>query len=150
MKSKNMEKHHTAVLWAIILSEGSHIFCCVLPTLFSVMSLLAGFGMIGAMPGVFVEIHERLHAWEIPMIIFSGAILALGWGLHRYSQRIDCHDTGCGHGPCAPKKSKTAFFLKIATILFLVNVMVWLVFHRGLHIFVPEYAETHETHAHVH
>lgn len=146
-----MEKHHATVLWAIILSEGSHIFCCVLPTVFSIASLLAGFGLIGAMPGVFVEVHEGLHAWEVPMILISGGVLVLGWGLHLYSQRIDCHDTGCGHGPCAPKKSKTLIFLKFATALFVINIAVWLVFHRGMQIFTPAPAaveQHHHDHAH--
>lgn len=125
------EHHRKAIVWAVLLSEGSHIFCCVLPTLFSVLSLLSGAGMISMMPASLVSMHDILHQYEVPMIIASAVILAIGWGLHLYSQKIDCHDTGCAHGPCETKKSKTHIFLIIATLLFAVNVSVYMIFHRS-------------------
>lgn len=128
---------------AIIASEASHIFCCVLPTVFSLLSLMVGLGMVTAMPGGMVFLHEALHAWEIPMISASGGIIVLGWALHYYSMKIDCHDTGCGHGPCGPKKKTATTILKIATVLFAVNLLIYLVFHQGADIFMPETAEIH-------
>src|SRR5690606_14732462 len=88
----------------IILSESMHIFCCVLPTLFSLMGLLAGLGVVAALPPSFNTLHEALHAYEVPLIIVSGLLIALGWGVDRYSRKIDCHDTGCCHEPCGPQK----------------------------------------------
>ena len=45
----SMEKRRKAVFWAVLLSETSHLFCCVLPSVFSVLSLLVGVGMISNM-----------------------------------------------------------------------------------------------------
>lgn len=133
-----MQRIQTGIFWAVILSETSHVFCCVLPTLFSLLSLLAGIGMISSMPGPLVNIHETLHEWELPIVALSGLILATGWGLHRYSLRLDARQSCCAHGECAPSKRRSSTILKIATILFVVNVTVFLFFHRGLGIFVPD------------
>lgn len=132
-----MQRIQTGIFWAVVLSETSHVFCCVLPTLFSVLSLLAGVGMISALPAPLVGLHEALHEWEIPVIVASGAILALGWGLHAYSLRLDSRQSCCVHGECAPSKRRSSVVLKIATVLFVVNVFVFAVFHRGLGFFEP-------------
>lgn len=124
------DKLHKSVFWAVLLSEGSHIFCCILPTLFSVFSLLAGLGVVATMPTFMVSIHDTLHHWELPMIAISGLLLALGWGLTIYSDKIDCHDTGCCHGACAPQKSRGHLVLKIATVLFIFNIVIYLGLHR--------------------
>ncbi len=125
------------IIYAVVVSECSHIFCCVLPTLFSLFSLLAGVGLLGALPAPLVELHEILHEWEIPMIIGSGVILLMGWGLYAVSLRMDCHTTGCGHGPCTPRKNRAGLILLIATILFGANVLVFGVFHRGMGLGAP-------------
>lgn len=149
------QQRRKTIIWAVILSEGTHVFCCVLPTLFSVLSFMTGAGMIGVMPGFMVSMHDVLHHYEVPMIFISALILSLGWALHVYSQKIDCHDTGCGHGPCGPKKSKTHFLLIGATALFFVNVSVYFLFHRagfGLSAPTHEIALEHphdHTHDHV-
>jgi hypothetical protein len=150
-----MERVRKGIFWAVIVSEFSHVFCCVLPTLFSLAGLLAGAGVLVAMPGPLVDLHDTLHAYEIPMIIGSGGILALGWALHALAARIDCHDTGCGHGPCTPGKRRAATILKIATILFVANVLVFLVFHRGMGLGLgtpehPAHAAHHHDHHHHH
>ncbi|MCD8520300.1 MAG: hypothetical protein LRY76_07005 [Alphaproteobacteria bacterium] len=127
-----MRKLHKTVNVAIFLSEISHIFCCVLPTLFSVLTLLAGLGVLAAVPVLMVHVHDFIHHYELWVIGISGALIALGWGLHRYSLKMDCHDTGCHHPPCTPVKRKTSKFLIVATILFAVNVLVYGVVHQGL------------------
>lgn len=124
-----MQRIQKALGWAILASETSHVFCCVLPTLAGVFSLLSGLGVIGVLPTGIMEFHHIMHQWEIPMIFASGLILALGWGLYGLSRRIDCHDTGCVHGDCAPKKDRTAMILKIASVLFVVNTAIYLAFH---------------------
>lgn len=129
-----MEKIRKTIYFGVILSEASHVFCCVLPTLFSVVSLLTGLGLVSAMPPVFYRLHEVLHEYELTMIVISALVLGLGWGLHRLSKQVDCHDTGCCHGPCAPQKDRVLTVLKIATGLFIFNLAVYLVFHRGLGI----------------
>lgn len=138
-----MEKQKKAIFWAIIVSETSHIFCCVLPVLFSFASLFAGLGMISALPAGYVAFHDFMHRWEVPMIAVSAMILVFGWWLYFHSQKVDCHDTGCHHPPCTPQKDKTNLILKIATALFIFNVAVYLVFHRGMGVMMPH--AQHET-----
>lgn len=116
----------------VILSEASHVFCCVLPTLFSIMGILVGLGVAGAMPLWLSGVHEMIHEWELPIIISSGMILLLGWTVYHVSEKMDCHDTGCHHPPCGPKKKSVATILKIATLLFIGNIAVFLIFHKGL------------------
>lgn len=71
----------------VILSEASHVFCCVLPTLFSIMGILVGLGVAGAMPLWLSGVHEMIHEWELPIIISSGLILLLGWTVHYVSEK---------------------------------------------------------------
>ncbi|MGB4056835.1 MAG: hypothetical protein WBK77_01985 [Alphaproteobacteria bacterium] len=144
-----MEKYKNAIFTALIVSEASHVFCCVLPTVFSVLALLSGLGFISALPAGWATFHDAMHHYEIPMIIVSALILVGGWWLYYYSEKIDCHDTGCCHGPCAPQKSKTRVFLKIATILFVVNLLIYGVFHRGMGV-TPGGGHDHAAHEHAH
>ncbi len=127
-----MERLNKHLFWTIILSEATHVFCCVLPTLFSLLSLLVGAGLIATLPPAWQEFHHILHEYELPLIVFSGAVIALGWGIDRYATRIDCHDTGCGHPPCTPVKKRAHIVLKIATALFICNLIIYFVFHRGM------------------
>ncbi len=144
-----MEKHQNKIFWAIVLSETTHVFCCVLPTIFSVLSLFAGLGLIGVIPSYMVNMHDVLHRWEVPMLIVSGLVLALGWILYLYSRKVDCHDSGCHHGPCEPKKSHVSMVLLIASLLFVVNLAVYTVFHRGMNVF-PESETVEAVHDHAH
>lgn len=113
----------------VVLSEVSHVFCCVLPTIFSLLTVLVGMGVLGATPLWMEGAHDVMHAWEVPIIVTSGVIVAIGWALHLISKRMDCHDTGCGHGPCDTKKNKTLTVLRIATVLFLVNTAIYVAVH---------------------
>lgn len=128
MGAKKLQKRLSL---AIILSEMGHVFCCVLPSIFSVLSVFVSAGVISVMPPFMAVWHEAVHKWEVPIILFSGALLLVGWGLHRYSQSIDCHDTGCHHPPCTPQKKKSSKLLLVATALFTVNVLIYLGIHAG-------------------
>jgi len=145
-----MEKINRGLFWGIIASESIHIFCCALPTLFSVLSLLAGMGMIATMPGFIDQTHDIIHSYEIPMIITSGVILVLGWGLYIYSRKISCRTQGtCSHSPCGPKKDRTKAFMIVATVLFIVNVTVYFTFHRAVNLHEIG-VEIHYDHDHGH
>lgn len=139
-----MEKIRKTLNVAIVLSELSHVFCCVLPTLFSLLTLLAGLGVLAAVPVMMVEVHEVIHKYELWVIGFSAAMIGFGWLLHWQSLKVDCHDTGCHHPPCEPVKRKTSKFLVVATILFAVNVFVYGVVHRGMGISISNLS--HEDH----
>jgi len=148
-----MDKHQNKIFLAVALSESTHIFCCVLPTVISVVSLFSGLGVVSIMPGPLLEVHDLLHAWEIPMIVFSAVILLFGWALYRYSKKIDCHDTGCGHGPCEPRKNKTLLILQLASVLFVINVSVYFLFHRHMDTdfnAAGVVSEAHDHHGHAH
>ncbi|MCD8494189.1 MAG: hypothetical protein LRY39_02110 [Alphaproteobacteria bacterium] len=139
-----MQKIRKTLNVAILLSELSHVFCCVLPTLFSLLSLLAGLGILAAVPVMMVEVHDMIHKYELWVIGFSGSMIGLGWLLHHHSMKVDCHDTGCHHPPCTPVKRKTSKFLVVATVLFAVNVLVYGIVHRGMGITIS--AHEHEVH----
>jgi hypothetical protein len=133
-----MQKFQKTIVVAAIASEISHIFCCVLPTIFSALSLLTAFGLIGVIPMEITFLHDILHEWELPIIGVSALILALGWGLTVYSRRMDCHtNDACGHPPCKPKKSRSEKILLLATVLFLFNVTIYMVLHQGYKSFMP-------------
>lgn len=127
-----MQKLQKSMAGAIILSEISHVFCCGLPSVFAVLSLLSGLGMVTIMPSALEHIHHVLHHYEIPMIVVSGLILISGYVLHYISEKLNCVDTGCHHPPCEPKKVRTDKVLIVATVLYLVNLVVYVVFHSGL------------------
>lgn len=132
--------------WAVLLSELSHVFCCVLPTVVTVLGALSNIGLIGAAPGVLLDLHETIHHYEIPLIVFSGVMVALGWVFHLASREVDCHDTGCSHPPCTPVKRKNSRILVIATVLFMINLLIYAGIHKNiLHL---EVFETSAPHAH--
>lgn len=135
-----MSNLHRHLSIAVLLSEFSHVFCCILPTVFTVLSFAANLGMITVLPGFLLDLHENIHHYEIHIIAFSGAMLLLGWGTHMASRRVDCHDDGCCHPPCTPQKSANKRILVIASILFLLNVGIYLFVHKnvfGLAAFEP-------------
>jgi hypothetical protein len=123
-----VKKVQTALHWVVVVSAASHVFCCVLPTLFALVSLLTGLGMLSSMPA-FESIHEIMHDYETHILVFAAVVLFIGWAVQYYSWRIDCHDTGCAHGPCKPKKRKAGKLLLLATALFVINVFVLMLAH---------------------
>ncbi len=125
-----MQRIQNFIYWACVTSEISHVFCCGLPMVFSLLSLMSGVGLVATMPSGLAFLHEKLHGYEIPMIVTSGAIIIMGWVLNYIAYRIDCHNTGCAHGPCTPKKKRSAKVLYIATGLFLLNVTGYFLIHH--------------------
>lgn len=97
--------------------------------------------MIASMPGFMVGMHDFIHHWELPIIAFSGLVLLLGWGITWYSDKMDCHDTGCCHGSCAPKKGKAHLVLIGATVLFTFNLGIYLFVHQSN--IIQQKLETH-------
>ncbi len=134
VKFMNIERVQKSLSWAIIASETSHVFCCVLPTLFSFITLAAGLGLIAVVPAGLTTLHETLHHWEVPVILFSGVFVFLGWVIHYVSEKLDCHDTGCVHGPCGTKKKTAGKILKIATVMFILNIGIYIIFHQGMEV----------------
>ena len=146
---ENMQKHFG---WAVIASELSHVFCCVIPTLVTVLSVFANLGLFVMSPdGWLINIHNVMHHYEIPIIIFSGGMVALGWVAHFFSRRVDCHDTGCGHPPCTPQKTNNSRVLTIATLLLALNIVIYFGVHRNIFhfdAFRPQGIDRHSEHEH--
>lgn len=137
--------------FGLLASELSHVFCCILPSLFSLATFLVAVGFLSAMPVFFSDAHDALHDWEVPMIIGSAVMVLLGWGIHFYSVVFDCHTTGCQHGSCQPAKRKTSRILVVASALFVVNVCVYMAVHYGGDGLLDVYAVADSKHAdHVH
>ncbi len=136
-----MKKTRQIAAYLALATEVSHVFCCVIPSVFSIMTMMVGLGILGAVPVGMVQFHDLMHGWEIPIIMTSGALLILGWALHIISEKLDCHSTGCAHEPCTPKKKKTSKILKIATFLFIVNVGIYTFVH------LPQEASNTVSHA---
>ena len=131
--------------WVVVLSECSHVFCCVLPTIFSVVSVLVGLGVVGVMPLWMEEFHHVMHAWEVPMILFSALVVCLGWGVHYLGCILEtkaakhAHDH-CAHESCEKADRRTHSVLRIATFLFVVNVSIYMIFHDGMHNFIDSFS----------
>ena len=124
MPAQNQGPKHRDVLHLMaMVSVLGHVFCCGLPMVLGLVSLLAGMGaMAHSFPGLH-NLHNFVHAHEGLLIGFSMFMLALGWGFQIHANKVDCHDTGCSHPPCEPKKSKASKLLLVATVLFLLNAL---------------------------
>ncbi len=120
---------YRGISWVVITTAVSHVFCCVLPGIFSVLSLMASFGMISVLPSFMESWHGFIHVWETPIIIGSAVLLTFGWIAYGISSRIDCHNTGCEHSSCTPKKKHSAKIIWGATILFAINLSIYLMLH---------------------
>jgi len=113
-----------------VASEITHLFCCGLPMIFSLISLLTSVGLVASMPNSINILHEAMHPYEVPLIITSAIIMLIGWIIHFVAERINCQKTGeCDHEPCLPKKKRSNKILIIATFLFIFNLTGYLVLH---------------------
>jgi hypothetical protein len=122
------------IAWTIIAAEATHIFCCVIPTVVTLISVLASFGVVAQLPVALLDLHESLHAYEIPIIGFSGMMLVLGWVLFAISRRIECAKPHCEphETVCAPQKKSSKTILMAATLVFLANITVYTLVHVPL------------------
>ena len=147
-----MEKLRRHFGMAVLLSELGHVFCCVLPTIFTALSFAANIGLITMAPSWMMELHKEIHHYEAHVILFSGIILILGWGAYFIGERLDCQHNGCGHPPCDPHKSRNKLILSIATGLFILNLGIYGVIHKNIFnlSFLPNSQEAVEHQGHQH
>lgn len=124
-----MNRYQGAISWLSITSEVSHFFCCGIPIIFSIVSLLANAGIVASMPLGLDHLHHIMHDYEIPLIAISALIILSGWSLHYVSNRMDCRKTGCAHPPCDKKKIRSTRILQLATLLFAVNLASYFLLH---------------------
>jgi hypothetical protein len=111
---------------AALASLLPHLFCCVLPA----VSSLAGVGAVAGM-SILQGLHiDWVHKNEMTLLVFSGVMIALSGAFQLYSRKINCHDTGCDHGPCEPRKNKARWAFWIALGLFVINLAVHFLMHE--------------------
>lgn len=139
---------HRSLGWAVLVSELGHVFCCVLPTLFTILSFGANVGLIGEAPGFLTVLHEQIHHYEIPIILFSGGMVAVGWviyivGLHFVAGHRDCGGFACEKGAV-----RNRIILIVASFLFAVNVFIFAFVHKN--IFNISAFDTSSTEVHLH
>lgn len=119
-----MRKIQSFLHAGIILSALSHVFCCGLPTAMSAISLVTSLGVFSIASESSAHLHDTLHRWEEPMLVFSAIMVVAGWALFWYARRMDCATTCCEHAPCAPQKSRNSVMLWVATGLFIINACI--------------------------
>ena len=110
-----------------LLAELSHIFCCGLPIFIAVMSAGSQIGFGGA----FIAFHSIIHDFELQILIGSGLLLDVGFGLHVFSYWMDCRSTGCSHDACEPKKFRVGWIFTIALLLYVANISFYFISGHG-------------------
>ena len=124
-----MEKLRRNIVWLVIASEVSHLFCCILPTLAAVLSLAVG---VGLLPAAFTSLHDIIHGYEVPIIVFSASMIVLGWWAYWLATRTDCHALGHDEHACHKTTDRSKIYLVIGTIVFLINLCVYVTLHHVL------------------
>lgn len=126
-----MDKIRRNIVWLVVASEISHLFCCVLPTLAAVLSLAVG---VGILPTAFTQLHDFIHGYEVPVIIFSAVMLGLGWWAYLLAKRTDCHALGHDEHACHKTTDRSKLFLWMGTALFVINLIIFLSLHSTLSV----------------
>lgn len=124
-----MEKLRRNVILLVIASEISHLFCCVLPTLAAVLSVAVG---VGLLPVGFTVLHDVIHGYEIPIIIFSAVMLGLGWWAYWLARRTDCHALGHDEHACHRTTDRSKVYLLVGSALFVMNLTIYFALHFSL------------------
>lgn len=106
----------------------SHFFCCFLPGVISLITLITLSGSVFITMedfGIPEYIHEELIYISFAVLVVSGLINYISW-------KMDCRAgaDACGHEPCAPKKAKYFRLYGYSVAFFLLNAII----HFGVHI----------------
>lgn len=104
-----------------LLTSVTHIFCCGLPLVMSII----GLGTVIGLSGIHA-IHDVMHQYEVDILIGSGILLAIGGIVQIIAWRLDCREDGaCTHTPCAPKKNKSLILLLLAATFYIINLLMF-------------------------
>jgi len=107
-----------------LVSLISHFFCCFLPGMISLFTLitLTGTAVVTMEDfGIPEAVHEKM--------IYISALVLLISGIANYtSWKMDCSKV-CAHGDCAPKKSQYFRFYGYSVAFFILNAII----HFGTH-----------------
>lgn len=106
--------------YVIICSALMHIFCCGIPLLLSVTSLV---NIVGISSLSIFEV-DWFEAIESYIVLFSGVLLITTIAINQFSKKINCIESGaCEHKPCDEKKHHSSYVLNIAIILYALNLL---------------------------
>lgn len=149
-----MQKLQSGIFYTILASEIGHVFCCVIPTVLSLLALGASYGLVATLPDFLVSFHSFMHQWEKLVILVSGTLLALGWLLYWLSLRINGAADCCGgdHTKTGKTGNKTVLVMSVASVLFCLNLGIYLGVHQGAgaDFGVQNHHAAHENGAHEH
>lgn len=120
-----MQRLQGIVNFLAVSSGITHFFCCGIPVIFSFASLLVNLGLSASVPMV-LEKSNLMPAHTVAVISVSGLVLAIGWLLHYLAYRNECNIMGCCETPCQSKKKRSGKILTIASLLFIVNLGLYL------------------------
>lgn len=110
---------------ADLLSIGAHIFCCGVPTIAALLSLISTAGMTGVL--AIEHLTDLTETWHQAAFYFSTAMVLLAVTSYVIARRRDCVAEGhCAHEPCAPKKTTGWKRLALSLVLYAANVGVFL------------------------
>ena len=141
-----MQKLQTTIFYSILASEAGHVFCCVIPTVLSLLALAASYGIIITVPGFVFSIHKYMHEWEQLVIILSGLLLVFGWALFMLNKRIESRHDCCSKSKCETKTNKAQIVMVIASALFIVNVTAYTFLHGSMNADFTINTHQHENH----
>ena len=122
--------------WTAVSGGLVHIFCCGLPALFSILSLLGAFGLSALIPHGVEAFHEAIHDYELYIWMVSLLMLAIGWAAHAYSLHMNCHEEvpECGdHKPCDVSHRNARIILVLASVLFASSSVMLFMEHFHIH-----------------
>jgi hypothetical protein len=111
-----------------VMAEATHIFCCGIPITVAALSL----GGAGGAFAFLHAFHDVMHDYEVPVLLGSAFLLALSGALQYVSFRLDCRRTGCRHGDCTPRKFRASLLLKLALVVYGINLLLFFLLNHNL------------------
>lgn len=106
--------------YIIICGSLVHIFCCGIPLLLSISSLASIIG-IHSLAMFEVEWFEAIEGY---VLLISGFLLIVTIAADQISKKMNCVESNvCQHEPCDKKKRVSSYMLKIALILYSLNLL---------------------------
>lgn len=147
-----MQNMRRTFYWTILASELSHIFCCVLPVLLSLISIFSLYGAMNAVPGFIWSAHDFMHHWEPVILVVSALLLLSGWGLWAQQKQVSHPTHSCQTSNCDEAKSlrKMRLMLLVTSGLFAVNFSVYALIHAEHAPFSQENHMSDAAHNHDH
>ncbi len=110
---------------ADVFSLGAHLFCCGIPAIVAIVSLISTVSLSGT--ALMLQIKDFSETIHLAAFAFSTLMVIIALGTFFLSRKQNCVEDGhCAHEPCAPKKTKNWRLMSISLALYAINVIVFL------------------------